>query len=264
MTAKRQLLLPQFVRVMCALILREITTTNGGTKFGYLWVIATPVASIAFLSYIFSYGFKSPSLGISFPLFYATGALPFGMYSSMQKTINSSLYKNKKLLFYPSVGYIDVIASRYILTIITQVVVFCIIFFSIVAIVDMSLQLRIPTMFNALLGASVLALGIGTLNITLFRFIPIWRVIWKILTRPLYILSCIIFLYEGLPSAAQSILWYNPIVHIVSIMRTGVYSSEAFEHADGITMVYPYSVGFIALAFGLLFLKKNATAVTGR
>ena len=67
-------------RAIGALVLREMATTFGRSPGGWLWAVAEPVAVIALLSFAFSLAFRSPSLGTSFPLFYATGYLPFLLF----------------------------------------------------------------------------------------------------------------------------------------------------------------------------------------
>ena len=73
--------------------------------------------------------------------------------------------------------------------------------------------------------AGLLGLGVGTLNCVLFGFFPTWSNIWKVLTRPLFILSGLFFTFESLPASIQAVLWYNPLIHVVGLMRAGFYGS---------------------------------------
>ena len=62
--------------------------------------------------------------------------------------------------------------------------------------------------------AGLLGLGVGTLNCVLFGMFPTWRNIWKVMTKPLFIVSGTFFIYESAPPAFQTIMWWNPIVHV--------------------------------------------------
>ena len=83
------------LRTIAALILREMTTTYGRSPGGYLWAILEPVAGIALLTAIFAMSFRSPALGDSFPLFYATGMMPFMMFTGIHSKVSQSLSFNR-------------------------------------------------------------------------------------------------------------------------------------------------------------------------
>ncbi|MEP4309746.1 MAG: hypothetical protein ABJ364_08370, partial [Lentilitoribacter sp.] len=110
-------------RTILALVLREMVTTYGRSPGGYLWAILEPVAGIALLTALFSTGFRSPSLGTNFPIFYATGMIPFLMYSDVSGKVALSMLFSKPLLAYPAVTYLDAILARFIVNMLTQLMV---------------------------------------------------------------------------------------------------------------------------------------------
>ena len=65
----------------------------------------------------------------------------------------------------------------------------------------------------------LLGLGVGTLNCVIFGFWPTWRNIWNVLTKPLFIISGMFYTFESLPPQAQAVLWYNPLIHAVGLIR---------------------------------------------
>ena len=54
-------------------------------------------------------------------------------------------------------------------------------------------------------------------------FWPTWRHIWNVLTKPLFFISGMFYTFESLPEKAQAVLWYNPLIHGVGLMRGGLY-----------------------------------------
>ncbi|MFT7592933.1 MAG: capsular polysaccharide transport system permease protein, partial [Paracoccaceae bacterium] len=78
-----------------ALILREMSTRYGRTPGGYIWSILEPLAAILVLSVGFSLVMRTPSLGTSFLLFYATGYLPFNLYQTVSGTVSKSILFSK-------------------------------------------------------------------------------------------------------------------------------------------------------------------------
>jgi len=70
---------------------------------------------IVILAIGFSLLVKSPSLGTSFVLFYATGFLPYDMYKQMASKIGGALAYSKPMLAYPRVTWLDAIIARFLL-----------------------------------------------------------------------------------------------------------------------------------------------------
>ena len=237
-------------RSVGALILREMSSSYGRTPGGYAWAILEPVGGIAILSFIFSVLFRNPQLGISFPLFYATGMLPFMMFSTVNTKVAQALNYSRPLLAYPSVTYLDAILARFILNFLTELMVAYIVFTGIILMFDTRVILDFPSLGLAFALTGALALGIGVLNCFLMTAFPLWQQAWSILMRPMFILSGTMFIYDAVPEPVRDWFWYNPLIHIVGITRRGIYASYDAPYAS------PLYVMSIAGACGLagLFL----------
>ncbi len=70
----------------------------------------------------------------------------------------------------------------------------------------------------------LVGLGVGTLNCVIQGFWPTWRHVWNVLTKPLFILSGMFYTFESLPPQAQAVLWYNPLLHAIGLIRSGLFS----------------------------------------
>lgn len=245
--------IPASARVVFAMIMREMATTYGRSYLGYLWALLEPIGAVAVLSIVFAIALSSPALGESFPLFYATGYIPFMLYNTMQNKVSSTIRENKQLLFYPAVTYVDALTSRTILTMITQFAVAVIVFGGIVLVDGFHQQIDVTRVAYSLLVAGFLGLGVGVLNCVIIHLSPSWRQIWSIITRPIFLVSCIFYLYDALPSWAQTILWFNPIVHVIGMNRQGFYSTY---DADYVAVAFPMLVGAVTLFFGLALLRR--------
>lgn len=246
---------PRFFRVMMALMLREMATSYGKSSLGYLWAVLEPIGAIAVLSFAFSIALQNPALGTSFPLFYATGYLPFMFYNTMQNKVGATLRENIQLLFYPRVTYMDAILSRFFLTTITQLLVAAIVFSGIMMMDQVNQRLDFIAILASLIVAAVLGLGVGVLNCVIIHLLPSWRQIWSIITRPIFLVSCIFYLFDSLPVWVQNALWYNPLIHVIGLNRTGFYS--VYE-GGYIVIAYPLIVGGVTLFLGLALLRRHA------
>lgn len=241
-------------RIVVALMLREMATTYGKSAGGYLWAVLEPVLGIGLLSVIFSVSLNSPGLGTNFPLFYATGFLPFVMYNDLSNKIAASIRFSQPFMAYPSVTFLDALTARALLNALTHCSIIVIVMTGIIMIFQLPLTIRIGPVIESLIMVSALGLGIGTLNCYLFTAFPIWERAWSILTRPLFLISGLFFTYDMLPSAAQEILWYNPLIHCIGMMRHGFYPTY---EADYVSMGYVMGVSVLLTFFGLLLLLRK-------
>lgn len=241
------------MRAVLALMLREMATTYGRSPGGYLWAVIEPAAAVAIMATVFSALVRTPSLGISFALFYASGMLPFLLYVSVQAKVSGGLTYSRPLLAYPTVTYFDSLLARFLLEVMTKLLVGYIVFSAIMFIFENRANLSFLTIFKAYALASLLGLGVGTLNCFMATRFTVYQRAWSILTAPLFLMSCIFFIFEDIPSKFQGYLWYNPLVHITGLMRAGFYSSYRPGY---ISELYVIGVSLTCLALGLLLLRR--------
>jgi capsular polysaccharide transport system permease protein len=246
----------QRLRVIAALVLRGMGARNNRSTGGYLWAILEPLGTTLLLALAFGLMLRAPPLGSSFILFYATGTIPFRLYSAMASQVAAAINANRGLLAYPVVNPLDAVFAQFVLGFMTDFLVAVGIFSGIALLTDADIALDLGPAAGAFVLAALLGLGVGTLNCVLFGFFPTWKNVWSVLSRPLFLLSGILYLYESVPSAFQPILWWNPLVHVTALMRAGFYGSydPAFVSA-------PYVLGVAGSLFvvGGWLLRRHAS-----
>lgn len=245
------------LRTIGALVLREMGASYGRSPGGYLWTILSPVGAIVVMALAFSLIVRAPALGTSFVLFYATGYLPFSFYMVIAQKIGQSIRYSRPLLAYPGVTWVDAVLARFVLNILTETVVFCIVIIGIFSAIDITGAVEVWPVVEGLVLAAMLGLGVGLINCLLIGHVPVWEQVWSIITRPLFIASGVFFLYESLPPLAQEILWWNPVLHATARVRTGFYSSY---QASFVSMPYAFGVALTLIALGLVLLRRGYRA----
>jgi capsular polysaccharide transport system permease protein len=240
-------------RTIAALILREMSTTYGRSPGGYAWAVLEPILGIAVLTVVFQIGFAAPALGVSFPLFYATGMLPFLMFNDVAAKIADSLRFSKALMEYPRVTYFDALVARFILNGMTQALVAYLIFTGILMLFETRTILHFPSIFAGFAMALALGFGVGVVNCYMSTRFSLWQRVWAIGTRPLFIISCIFFVFDTIPQPYRDYLWWNPLVHIVGITRSGFYP---FYDAAYVSAAYVMLISLVLSVLGLLLLNR--------
>ena len=242
------------VRAILALMLREMSTSYGRSPGGYVWAVAEPVAGIAFLSFVFAQIFRSPPIGVSFPMFYATGMVPFVMFNDLHNKVAQSLMYSKALLAYPTVTFVDALIARFLTNLITELMIAYLVFGGAMVLFEGRMNVDMVGVVLGLSLVSFLALGIGTLNAYLFARLPVLQQAWSVTMRPMFIFSCVLIMYDSIPQPFRDWLWWNPILHGVGAVRGGFY--DVYDPYY-VTPLYVLGVALSCLTLGLLFLRAH-------
>lgn len=241
------------LRAIGALILREMQTSHGRSSGGYFWAIAEPVGGVVLLTLIFSAGFRTPPMGTTFAMFYATGVVPFMAYLDLSGKVSNSIRYSSSLLAYPAVTFVDALLARIAFGTVTQIMVAFLIFTTI----SLTMETRTDPQFDLIIigvgMAVLLGAAVGVMNCFLFETISWWQPMWSILMRPLFILSCVFFIFDDVPQPYQDWLWWNPVVHVVGQMRRAFYPNYGGEY---VSYVYVFGLSLALFALGLALLVR--------
>lgn len=241
------------LRVVAALVLREIELSNRRAVFGYLWEIVEPVAYIAVLMAVFSAVFTRPPVGESFALFYASGILPFLFFLNTANKVGAAVRASRQLLAYPEVTFLDAIAARFLLTAVTKLAVLGLVLGLIVTVFRVEPLFDVPALALGFGMTFLLALAVGAMNCLLFSVFPLWESVWTVVTRPLLLVSAVLHLFDQVPLPWRDILWWNPVIHLVGQVRAGLYPTYA---GDYVSVLYVTGIAAVLLPAALFFLRR--------
>jgi len=101
--------------------------------------------------------------------------------------------------------------------------------------------------------AATLALGVGMINALLFTAFPVWQRVWSIITRPLFLVSGVIFIFDSVPQPYRDYLWWNPLVHVVGQMRDSFYPTYDSSY---VSHTYVFGVSAVMIVFAIIFLRR--------
>ena len=242
------------LRAIMALVLREMSSSYGSSPGSYAWAVLEPAAGIALLSLVFAAAFMAPPLGGSFPTFYATGMLPFVMFGSLQSKVALSLLYSKQLLAYPTVTFVDAIVARFVLTLITELLVAYLILTGCLLLFEGRTRPNLPVIVEGFALTALLGLGVGVLLCFLFSRFPVTQRAWSILMRPMFIISGVFLLFEAIPQPYRDWLWWNPLVHVIGLVRRGFYPTY---DAPYVSVTYVVLVSLACMVLGLIFLRRH-------
>ncbi|OJF95599.1 ABC transporter permease [Pararhizobium antarcticum] len=243
------------LRVVAALLIREMEARFGSKPGGYAWALMDPVSHVLLMTLIFQAIAHAPALGTSFPLFFATGYIGFQFYQAMAGYLNGAVKANKSLLSYPNVAPIDAMVARYLLQFGTTALVAIVVLGGIIAFMRVPVDLYWPALIEAAFVGSILALGNGLINNVMFVKYPLYEQVFSIISRPLFMVSGVFFLPDSIPAPYKEVVLLNPLVHLTMLFRTGFYDEY---RAIGLDTSYLYSFAFLTLFFGMVIFSFSA------
>lgn len=243
------------VRVTSALVIREMEARFGNKPGGYIWAVLDPVSHVVLMTIIFSAIARTPALGTSFPLFFATGYICFQFYAGMSSYVASAIKANKSLFSYPLVAPIDAVLARTILQFMTIGFVASFILGVILLEQPDAVQLNWTRIFEATFATTLVGAGIGLMNVTLFARSALYEQIFAIVSRPMYLISGVFFMPDAMPHPYVDYVLYNPILHAIMAFRSGFYSEYRPDFLD---MGYLYEWAFGTIFIGLALLSVSS------
>jgi capsular polysaccharide transport system permease protein len=236
------------LRVIGALVLRETRARFGRSQLGYLWAIAEPLSYVILLSLIISSMGRHPPFGSDSALFFATGILPYFLFSNLVRSVGAAFDSNEALLTYPIVKPIDTLFARGALEIATSALVMIVMFTGLTIVNQTPGPASIQVLVVAMLGLALSGFGVGTVNAVLGRLFSSWRQIYDTFARGFMLVSAVFFPLESLPTAIRDAVAMIPMAHGVELFRAGYYSNY---HSTAVDAGYLLASGLVLSLMGL-------------
>lgn len=208
-------------RIALALVMRQMKVRAGEDKFGYIGEILEPVLIISLLSLAMTFRHDAvPPAGDSYPLFIATGYLPFKAFLFISNDMRKTLGRTSDLLSLPVVQQTDAMVASLLLKSLTTMIVMVVV----VLLMNACGYTVVPDdpleLLHAFFWIVVFSFGFGLISSTLMELIPGYKIVHKVITFKLLIVSGVFFLPEMMPPEVRYYLAFNPILHAVAWFRS--------------------------------------------
>jgi capsular polysaccharide transport system permease protein len=250
-------------RVIGALILREIRTRFGTSRLGYAWAVAEPILHFMVLSWIYMALMRQPLAGMSIALFFMSGVIPYFVYDKTGHRLAGAINANRALLHLALVKHVDVIVARALLELATLIFVFALLMTGMYAFDQLQNTLIQPLILakaTALLW--LIGLGVGATNAVLNALFKSWDTVFRMATRPLYLLSGMFYMAERVQSPIRDWVSYNPIIHGVELFRSGIFPGYGSTFIDETyLMAWAACSVVFGFAFERIMRRKVSTKV---
>lgn len=220
------------IRVIKALLMREILTRYGRHNIGFLWLFVEPMIYVGIHPFIWSFiGAHEHDVvgawGIA-----VTGFPSFFLYRNMVNRCLSAIGPNASLLFHRPVKILDVYLSRILLEAAGETMTFVflaaiITFFGLMPLPYDPLQVAGGWFMLAWFGA-----GLALFLAPLCENSHLLAKLWPSTAFVMFFVSGAFYSTAMLPASAREILLWVPMVSGVEYLREGYFGGLAHFHYD--------------------------------
>lgn len=240
----------RWARVIYALMLRDMRTRHASSRLGFAWAIAEPLLHLAALAGIFAiFNRGRPPLGENWFFFYATGVIPFLMWSHITTNGFYGLISNIYVLQIPVIGRLDVLLASALVELATAAAVGVAMFWAFWMVGAGPLPRDPLAVVGAVAVLWLFAFALSLVNASIETVNGSWVRFWPTLVRFQYFASGIFYIPQEMPFWLRDVLVLNPMLQCLEWFRTGFFDQYAPPWLD---REYTVVATLVLLLFGMI------------
>jgi ABC-type polysaccharide/polyol phosphate export permease len=241
------------IRVIKALVLREMITRFGRHNIGFLWMFVEPMMFSIGITILWSYtGGHSKGI-IPVAGFALTGYSSIVAWRNCVGRTSSSIKANKALLYHRMVTILDIALSRGLLEFAAVTVSFLTlsVLFTELGLMRLPIDPLQVIIGWALLGWFVITAGL--IAVYLDERSEIFERVWHVAMYLTIPFTGAIWMVSWLPQSAQTILLYSPMVNAVEMLREGYFGNSINAQYS---IPYLITCNIVMTAVAMLLIKR--------
>lgn len=246
------------LRVIHALVLREVITRYGRHGLGVLWIVLEPMAFTLGVTGLWHIAKLHTVSNIPIIGFAITGYSSVLMWRNTANRCSKAIEPNLTLMYHRNVKVIDIFLSRIILEWVgaTASIITLTLIFSGIGVMDLP-----SDMWSVIGGWLLLAwfsLGLGLIVGAVSERSETFERTWHVITYLMFPLSGAVYMVAWLPKAAQDAIVWLPMVHGVEMIRHGYFGEAVLTHENP---AYFAAANVTLMLIGLALVRETGRRV---
>ena len=214
------------MRVIGALLMREIITRYGRNNIGFLWLFIEPLMMTMFIVMMWKFARADQVSSLNIVAFVLTGYPMAMMWRNASNRAIGAISGNMSLLYHRNVRVLDTIFARVLLEIAGATIAQIAIMAVLLAMRWIEWPADIFYMLLAWLLMALFALGLGLVICSIaFKFDAFGK-LWGTFSFVMLPLSGAFFFVSTLPQQAQEYVLWIPMVHGTEMFRQGYFGGS--------------------------------------
>lgn len=249
------------MRVIGALLMREVITRFGRENIGVLWLMGEPMLFTLGVAGVWTAAGLHKESGLPIIAFAITGYSTVLMWRNTVSRCNAALNQNLSLLYHRNVQPIDVIAARIILEMSGATASFSVLSVFFIAIGSIHVPDNLLKVAAGWLMLAWFSASLGLLMGAATAYSEFIDRVWHIVAYLLFPLSGAVFMVDWLTPNVQKFVLLLPMVHGVEMIREGYFGNLVKPHHD---MAYMAACNLALTLSGLLLIRRAADRLETR
>ena len=246
------------VRVVGALLMREIITRYGRNNIGFLWLFVEPLLLTLVIVLLWKFLRADRVSSLNIIAFVITGYPMAMMWRNVSNRAIGAIAANASLLYHRNVRVLDTIFARMLLEIAGATIAQIVIMAVLIAIRWIDFPQDVFYMLLAWLLMAMFAVGLGLVICSIaFKFEAFGKV-WGTLSFIMMPLSGVFFFVHALPAQIREYVLWIPMVHGTEMFRSGYFGSSVATYENP---WYLLLCNLILLLLGLAMVSKFSKGV---
>lgn len=241
------------VRVIHALMIRELTTRFGRENIGFLWIMVEPLLFAGLVSLVWRIMIGPKEHGLQIIAFVVSGYLPLTLFRHCIGRCSAVFQANSSLMYHRQVKVLDFLVVRLLIELIGGMMAYLFIASILIAVgqfpVPKDIGLLIAGWMLYFLVTFVICLVVAPLSEmseVLEKFLPVTTYIMIPFSGTFTMASFLA------PSVREALLW-SPFVNCMEMMRKGLWGDEVRAYYD---VTIPLVFSMILLPIGLVLCRR--------
>lgn len=246
------------MRVIGALLMREIITRYGRNNIGFLWLFIEPLMMTMFIVMMWKFARADQISSLNIVAFVLTGYPMAMMWRNASNRAIGAISGNMSLLYHRNVRVLDTILARVLLEVAGATIAQLAIMAVLLAMRWIEWPVDIFYMLLAWLLMALFALGLGLVICSIASKFDAFGKLWGTFSFIMLPLSGAFFFVSTLPQQAQEYVLWIPMVHGTEMFRQGYFGSSI------LTMENPWYLllcDLVLLFIGLAMVAKFSKGV---
>jgi capsular polysaccharide transport system permease protein len=237
-----------------ALLMREALRRLFSSRAAWAWLLVEPLFHAFYLTLIYTVIKVRSVGGIDTVVWLLSGLMGFFLFSRTAAQVGEALTANRPLFTYRQVKPFDTLLVRALLEGAVMVVIMTSIFFGASLFGHVFAPDAPLLVLLAFFSAWLIGFGWGVIVAIINDLVPELGNLLDLLSRPLYLISGVIFPLALLPQQMREWLMINPLAHVLENIRLGF--APHYHAVPEATTTYPYLAALVLIFIGLSLTKK--------
>lgn len=241
------------IRVIHALMIRELTTRYGRENIGFLWIMVEPLLFAGLVSLLWRVMIGPKEHGLAIFAFVVSGYLPLTLFRHCVGRCSAVFQANSSLMYHRQVQVLDFLTVRLLIELLGGMMAYLFIATILIAF-D---QFPIPQNIGLLIGGWMLYFLV-TFSICLV-IAPLSE-LSEVLEKFLPVTTYLMIPFSGTfnmasflaPRVRDALLW-SPFVNCMEMMRKGIWGDEVRVYYD---VTVPLVFSMVLLPIGLMLCRR--------